>query len=69
MTIDIALWNIPVFITVTSIVAAFFFVKEDKSSGFLSGVSAVFSLGLNLIVALVISLLSWVVYAIFFGAS
>jgi len=65
MTIEIGLWIIPTLITVISILAAWFIAPESDSSGRYPDFGSLFWLGINLIVALIISLLSWIVFAIF----
>ena len=68
MTIEVGLWIIPTLITVISILAAWFLVPESDTSGRCPDFASLFYFGLNMIVALIISLLSWIIYAIFFGA-
>lgn len=67
MTIEIGLWIIPTLITVISVLAAWFIVPESDSSGRCPDFGSLFWLGFNLIVALIISLASWIVFGIYIG--
>jgi len=65
MIIEIGLWIIPTLITVISILVAYFAVPESDSSGRCPDFGSIFWLGINLIAALIISLISWVVFGVF----
>lgn len=59
MTVTFAAWWIPTIITVVGLVWALF-IYDDGSSGWLSGIGNIFML----IPVLVISMISWIIYAI-----
>jgi hypothetical protein len=60
MTITFAAWWIPTIITVAGLVWALF-IYDDGASGWFSGLGNVFML----IPVLVVSIISWIIYAIF----
>jgi len=62
MYIELIGWMIPTSITFLAIVFAFYFGRDKcNTHGFLSGLGLIFAT----IPALIVSLLSWIVYAIF----
>jgi len=65
MTIELELWMIPALITIISILAVWFIVPESDSSGRYPDFGPLFHFAINLIVALIISLVSWIVFALF----
>jgi len=65
MTIKIGLWIIPLMITIVSIAIAWFKTPEPKHGHYFPDMTPVFTFGLNIIYALAVSLVAWIIYAIF----
>jgi len=63
MTIHLAAWTIPLFITVAAIMIAALNVPPQKQWGHFPDYACIIIFAGNLIVALIVSLVSWIVYA------
>ena len=62
MYIELTGWMIPTSITFIAIVCAFYFGRDNGNAhGFLSELGLIFAL----VPALIVSLISWIIYAIF----
>jgi len=65
MTMTIGFWVAPVLVTITSILIAFWKAPNSKSDGVFAVFGDAVHLGLNLLAALVVSLISWVTFVVY----
>jgi len=63
MSIQIPIWIIPVLITLMSILVAYLKTPPPENGGYFPDVTPLIVFGYNLIIALLVSLVSWVAYA------